>query len=80
MCDSAVSGCCAGTAHVSMGLMYCFYTGLGPYLGCPNVVLASGWRILIQDFVWMLMLRVCGLNVTPLSCDTSECGPWWCGV
>ena len=67
MCDFAVSGCHAGWAHVSTGLMYCLYTRVMSSLNYPNVVLVSVRRILRRVLVLLLMLSVCVLNVIPMS-------------
>ena len=63
MCVVAVSGCHAGWAYVSMGLMYCLYTRVMSSLDWPNVVLVSARRTLRQVFALMFIMSVCGKNL-----------------
>ena len=67
MCVVDVSGCHAGWAYVSMGLMYCLYTRVMSSLDWPNVVLVSARRTLRRVFALVFMLSVCGENLIFLS-------------
>ena len=63
MCVVSVSGCTAGCAYVSMGLMYCLYTKVMSSLDCSNVLLVSAWRTLSRVFALVFTLSVCGENL-----------------
>ena len=63
MCVVFVSGCLAGWAYVSMGLMYYLYTRMIASLDWPNVVLASARRPLKWVFAVVFMFLMCGLKV-----------------
>ena len=67
-----VSGCHAGWAYLSMGLMYCLYTRVMSSLDWPNVVLVRARNTLRRVLVLLFMLSVCWVNDMLLSYVTQS--------